>query len=84
MLLPRVNTAMAKKEKKKEPDRILIAGKPDTERCNNKVVSARYTPLNFFPVVRIIRAVDSCGCACILCMMFRVIPDGSSVRGGSS
>jgi hypothetical protein len=42
---------MGKKDKKKEPDRVLLAGKPDYERCDNKVLSARYTPLNFFPVV---------------------------------
>jgi hypothetical protein len=42
---------MGKKDKKKVPDRVLLAGKPDYERCDNKVLSARYTPLNFFPVV---------------------------------
>jgi hypothetical protein len=41
---------MAKK-KAKEPDRVLIAGKPDLDRCDNKVISARYTALNFLPVV---------------------------------
>ena len=41
-----------KKKDKKEPDRILIAGKPDYERCDNKVVSARYSLLTFLPVVR--------------------------------
>jgi len=41
---------MAKK-KEKEPDRILLPGKPDLERCDNKVVSARYTIYNFIPVV---------------------------------
>jgi len=42
---------MAKKKIKTEPDRVLIAGKPDKDRCDNKVVSAQYTPLNFFPIV---------------------------------
>ena len=42
-----------KKKDKKEPDRLLIVGKPDYERCDNKVVSARYSPLTFLPVVRI-------------------------------
>ena len=37
---------------KKEPDRVLIVGKPDSDRCDNKVVSARYTLLTFFPIVR--------------------------------
>ena len=41
------------KVKKVEPDRILIAGKPDYEQCDNKVVSARYSLLTFLPVVRI-------------------------------
>ena len=41
---------MAKK-KEKEPDRVLIPGKPDLDRCDNKVVSARYTLYNFIPVV---------------------------------
>ena len=49
---------MAKK-KVKEPDRVLIAGKPDLDRCDNKVVSARYTAFNFFPVVR------WCACVCV-------------------
>jgi Ni,Fe-hydrogenase I cytochrome b subunit len=43
---------MGKKDKVKEPDRILLTGKPDYERCDNKVVSARYTLVTFFPVVR--------------------------------
>ena len=43
---------MAKKEKPVEPDRILIPGKPDVERCDNKVVSAKYTIWNFFFKVR--------------------------------
>ena len=48
-----VKSALSKKKNKKEPDRVLIAGKPDYERCDNKVVSARYTPLTFLPVVRL-------------------------------
>lgn len=40
-----------KHKKDKEPDRILIPGKPDYDRCDNKVVSARYTLYNFLPVV---------------------------------
>lgn len=43
------------------PDRILVPGKSNLDRCDNKVVSARYTALTFFPVVRVslrsIRAV---------------------------
>uniref|UniRef100_A0A7S3KZS3 P-type sodium-transporting ATPase4 n=1 Tax=Amphora coffeiformis TaxID=265554 RepID=A0A7S3KZS3_9STRA len=38
------------KKKEKEPDRILLPGKPDLDRCDNKVVSARYTIYNFIPV----------------------------------
>ncbi|EEC45989.1 P4, P type ATPase, partial [Phaeodactylum tricornutum CCAP 1055/1] len=32
------------------PDRILVPGKSNLDRCDNKVVSARYTALTFFPV----------------------------------
>ena len=63
---------MAKKEKAKEPDRILIAGKPDLDRCNNEVVSARYTALNFIPVVR----VDT-----LCCLVSVLIFSNESVAG---
>lgn len=43
---------MAKKKKEIQPDRILLPGKPNYEHCDNKVVSARYTLVTFFPVVR--------------------------------
>ncbi len=43
---------MAKRKKVKEPDRVLVPGRPDLERCDNKVVSARYTAVTFLPVVR--------------------------------
>jgi hypothetical protein len=36
----------------KEPDRTLVPGRPDFERCDNKVVSARFTVANFIPKVR--------------------------------
>jgi len=49
-------------EKKKEPDRILIPGKPNLERCDNKVISARYTALTFVPVVSR-RPMLYCQCA---------------------
>jgi hypothetical protein len=45
-------TTMAKKTKVREPDRVLTLGRPDLERCDNKVVSARYNPVTFLPVVR--------------------------------
>jgi hypothetical protein len=35
-------------------ERILIAGKAHFDRCDNKVKSARYTLLTFFPKVRAI------------------------------
>jgi hypothetical protein len=41
------------KKKEKEADRVLLAGKPNLDRCDNKVVSARYTLYNFLPVVRV-------------------------------
>lgn len=40
------------KIKVKVPDRVLLPGLPNLERCDNKVVSARYTAITFFPVVR--------------------------------
>ena len=40
------------RSKAKEPDRVLICGKPDFDRCDNQVTTARYTALTFFPVVR--------------------------------
>ena len=39
-------------EEEPEADRLLVLGKPDYDRCDNKVVSARYTIYNFIPVVR--------------------------------
>jgi hypothetical protein len=38
--------------KAKEPDRVLICGRPDFDRCDNQVTTARYTALTFLPVVR--------------------------------
>lgn len=59
VLLPITGT-MAK-IKVKQPDRVLLPGRPDLERCDNKVVSARYTALSFFPVVRSsYRFLESC------------------------
>lgn len=54
------------KKKEKEPDRVLLPGKPDFERCDNKVVSARYTIYNFLPVVR----------GCILFRVVRLLDEG--------
>jgi hypothetical protein len=39
-------------------DCVLIAGKPNYEKCDNKVKSARYTMLNFFPKVRLFFLFD--------------------------
>jgi hypothetical protein len=36
----------------KKADRILITGKADLDRCDNQVISARYTIYSFFPLVR--------------------------------
>jgi hypothetical protein len=38
-------------ETEPEADRLLVLGRPDYDRCDNKVVSARYTIYNFLPVV---------------------------------
>ncbi|GAX21711.1 phospholipid-transporting ATPase [Fistulifera solaris] len=37
-------------ETEPEADRLLVLGRPDYDRCDNKVVSARYTFYNFLPV----------------------------------
>jgi hypothetical protein len=48
-------------KKKVEPDRVLILGKPDWNRCDNEVVSARYTLWTFFPKVsRIGKSYNNC------------------------
>lgn len=44
----------------REPDRILVPGRPDYERCDNKVVSARYTLYSFVFVVRVERKRTDC------------------------
>jgi hypothetical protein len=45
----------------KEPDRILHPGTPDLDRCDNKVVSARYSFYTFFFVVSTGTAVAAIG-----------------------
>jgi hypothetical protein len=32
-------------------DRVLVAGRPDFERCDNKVLTAKYSLLTFLPIV---------------------------------
>jgi hypothetical protein len=44
-------TAAAAAAVDREPDRVLVAGRPDFDRCDNKVISARYTMASFFPKV---------------------------------
>jgi hypothetical protein len=34
-------------------DRILLAGRPDLERCNNKISTSKYTLALFLPVVSV-------------------------------
>ena len=36
-------------------DRKLVAGRPDLERCDNKISTSKYTVLNFFPIVSMVR-----------------------------
>jgi hypothetical protein len=38
--------------KEEEGDRILLVGQPDFERCDNKVITSKYSLLSFLPVVR--------------------------------
>lgn len=35
-----------------EGDRVLLAGKPDYDRCDNMITTSRYTPWNFLFLVR--------------------------------
>lgn len=35
-------------------DRILVAGQPEYERCNNMVTTSKYTLMSFLPVVSFI------------------------------
>ena len=41
------------KELVDEGDRVLLAGKPDYDRCDNMITTSRYTSWNFIFVVRI-------------------------------
>jgi len=41
---------MRKSPEKDEDDRVLLAGKPDYERCDNKICTSKYTLLSFLPV----------------------------------
>jgi hypothetical protein len=50
--------------KAKEPDRVLICGRPDFDRCDNQVTTARYTALTFLPVVR-----SFCSIVCLFVAM---------------
>ena len=34
-----------------DPDRILVLGRAEYDRCDNEVISARYTMFSFFPKV---------------------------------
>lgn len=39
------------KKNKHQDDRLLVVGRPEYDRVDNKVVSARYTVWNFLPKV---------------------------------
>lgn len=43
------------KAEKDEGPRILLAGRPDLERCDNKISTSKYSLLSFIPVVSQIR-----------------------------
>jgi hypothetical protein len=57
---PVVSHRIMPRVKAKEPDRVLICGRPDFDRCDNKVTTARYTALTFLPVV-----FGYTACACL-------------------
>jgi hypothetical protein len=33
-------------------DRILLAGRPELDRCDNRICTSKYTMYNFLPIVR--------------------------------
>jgi hypothetical protein len=33
-------------------DRVLVAGRPDLNRCDNMITTSKYTIWTFFPIVR--------------------------------
>lgn len=33
-------------------DRVLVAGRPDLNRCDNMITTSKYTPASFLPLVR--------------------------------
>ena len=35
-----------------ETERVLTAGRPNFDRCDNKIITAKYTALSFLPMVR--------------------------------
>jgi hypothetical protein len=39
------------KAQKDEGPRLLLAGRPDLERCDNKISTSKYSLLSFIPVV---------------------------------
>lgn len=43
--------AKSSKHKVDDADRILIAGRPNLERCDNKITTYKYTIWSFLPVV---------------------------------
>jgi hypothetical protein len=57
---------------KDEGDRILVAGRPDYERCDNKVITSKYTLLTFLPVVSsTITLPRLVVISCTICFYFR-------------
>jgi len=52
-------------KEKAESDRILVVGKGEFDRCDNEVISARYTVLSFFPKVRkFLLQINDCFVVC--------------------
>lgn len=40
-----------------EPDRVLVLGRADYDRCDNEVISARYNAFSFFPKVSFLQVI---------------------------
>ena len=51
-------------------DRVLVAGLPDYTRCDNTLITSKYTPWNFLPLVR------SLFVSCFLFVVVVVVVDG--------
>ena len=50
----------ASHSKVEDSDRVLVAGRPNYNRCDNVIVTSKYTVWSFLPVVRLYLFVTAC------------------------